>query len=517
MLNNMKIKNKLILAFVMIGLFSTIVGAFGLSAVYRTNENTNDIYSGHLIPTTYLFSIQKNLMQINNNYDLMIYEKDILQADKRLKQIGGWSEENEDLLKKYEKTKTSDTDLYETLKKDINACDAVMEQMGALLSSNNTMEAMNLAPNFHSRFNLVNKDIQNLINEETGSAHASLLESQKTFRLSFFAMAGIALFCLLTAITAGTIISRKLSRPIVELSEAAEQLALGNVEIFVTTESKDEIGDLVASFGKMTDNIKAQAEAAKKIAEGDLTIEVKPQSEKDILGFSMLTVVDTLGSLVEESKEMTKAALKGDLTCRGNSGKFSGSYHDIIEGLNQTLEAVVKPIYTSADCLKRISRGDIPELIAEEYQGEYNEIKESLNTCISAVKNMIADVNMLSEAATSGRLQIRADITKHEGDFQKIVAGFNETLDAVTGPLSIASEYIEKIGRGEIPSEITDAYHGDFNEIKNSINSCIEGLGTLAEGNEILSRMSRNDFTGHMEEGSMGIYHEIAVSINHMT
>ena len=471
MLNNMRIKNKLILAFVLIGLFSTIVGAFGLGAVFRTNENTNDIYSGHLIPTTYLFNIQKNMMLMSNNYDLMIYEKDILQAEKRMKQIDSWSKENGELLQKYEGAKTSETDLYETLKKDLKICNAIMDQMGTLISSNDISGTMNLAPNFHSRTNLVDKDIQNLIDEETGNAHASLMESQRTFQISLFTIIGIAFLCLFAAFAAGTVISKKLSKPIVDLSVAAEQLALGDVDIAVETEARDEIGDLVISFNRMTENIKEQAENAQKIAEGDLDIEIKPQSDKDVLGISMQIVVNILRNLVEESSEMTGAALKGDLTHRGDSRQFSGGYHDIIEGFNQTLEAVVQPLNTSAACFKRISRGDIPELITEEYQG----------------------------------------------DFKKIVEGLNKTMDAVTGPLYIAAEYIEKIGRGEIPEEITAAYHGEFNEIKNNINSCIEGLGTLIEGKDILSRMSSNDFTGHMKEDSLGIYNEIAVSINHVT
>lgn len=518
MLNNMRIKNKLILSFLLIGLFSTIVGAFGLGAIFKTNENTNDIYSGHFIPTTYLFGIQANLMQINNNYDLMLYEKDIMQTEKRMKEIDGWLKENAELLKQYEGVKTTESDeLYSLLKKDLQACDTIMEQMKVFLSANRISEAMNLAPNFHSKINLVNKDIQNLINEETEIAHASLEESQNTFMISLFTIVGIALICLALAFTIGTFIAKRLSKPIVALASAAEQLALGKADITVETESKDEIGDLVSSFRKMTMNIRENAEAAQKIAQGNLDIEIIPQSEEDVLGLSMQSVVLTLKDLVDESEEMTVAALTGDLSHRGNSAQFYGGYHDIIEGFNQTLEAVILPLNTSAEYLKRISRGDIPEPISEEYQGDFNEIKESLNTCITAVKEMIADVDMLSIAATNGRLKLRADSTKHEGDFKKIVSGFNQTLDAVIEPLYVAAEYIEKIGKGEIPQEITDIYQGDFNELKNSINACIIGLGTLTEGNKILSEMSKNDFTGHMCENGLGIYREMAVSINNVT
>ena len=54
---------------------------------------------------------------------------------------------------------------------------------------------------------------------------------------------------------------------------------------------------------------------------------------------------------------------------------------------------------------------------------------------------------MLSQAAIEGRLDTRADASKHRGEFRKIVEGVNDTLDAVIGPLNVAAEYVERISR----------------------------------------------------------------------
>ena len=61
--------------------------------------------------------------------------------------------------------------------------------------------------------------------------------------------------------------------------------------------------------------------------------------------------------------------------------------------------------------------------------------------------------------------------SKHQGDFRKIVQGVNDTLDAVIGPLNVAAEYVDRISKGDIPAKITDNYNGDFNEIKNNLNT----------------------------------------------
>lgn len=45
---------------------------------------------------------------------------------------------------------------------------------------------------------------------------------------------------------------------------------------------------------------------------------------------------------------------------------------------------------------------------------------------------------MLAKAAIEGRLGTRADTSKHQGDFRKIVEGVNGTLDSVILPVKEA-------------------------------------------------------------------------------
>ncbi|MDF3003026.1 MAG: methyl-accepting chemotaxis sensory transducer, partial [Bacillota bacterium] len=265
---------------------------------------------------------------------------------------------------------------------------------------------------------------------------------------------------------------------------------------------------------KMTNSIKEQAEEVDRIASGDLNLEIIPRSEKDKLAYSMISVVETLKSLVSEAEGMTTAAIAGNLANRGNMNSFQGGYRDIIAGFNRTLDAVIEPLNVAASYMNQISKGNIPEKITEEYNGDFNDIKNSLNTCIDAIEALIDDALMLSKAAIEGRLSTRAEASRHGGDFAKIVEGVNATLDAVIDPLNVAASYIEQIGNGEIPEKITNEYSGDFNSIKNSINSCIDGLDGLVKGKEILKQMSLNDYSSKMEGAYLGIYKDISDSIN---
>ncbi len=85
------------------------------------------------------------------------------------------------------------------------------------------------------------------------------------------------------------------------------------------------------------------------------------------------------------------------------------------------------PLNFSAGYVDRISKGDIPPKITDNYNGDFNTIKINLNQCIDAVSGMIADTAMLSKAAVEGKLSTRADAAKHQGDYRKIVQGVNDT------------------------------------------------------------------------------------------
>ena len=214
--------------------------------------------------------------------------------------------------------------------------------------------------------------------------------------------------------------------------------------------------------------------------------------------------VDSVRELAGDANMLAGAASEGKLDTRADAAKHKGAYKNIIEGVNNTLDNVIGPLNVAAEYVDRISKGDIPPEITDEYKGDFNEIKNNLNTCINAIQALVADAGMLSDAAAEGKLDTRADVSKHGGDFRAIVEGVNSTLDNVIGPLNVAAEYVDRISKGDIPPEITDEYKGDFNEIKNNLNVCINAINSLVEDANMLSNeavkgkiRSRGDASKH--------------------
>jgi methyl-accepting chemotaxis protein len=222
-----------------------------------------------------------------------------------------------------------------------------------------------------------------------------------------------------------------------------------------------------------------------------------------ILGwFISKSISKVLAALIGEATRLSQAAVDGKLQTRGNPDLVSEEFRPIVTGVNATLDAVIGPLNVAAQYVDRISKGDIPEKISDNYNGDFNEIKTNLNRCITAVNAMIADAAMLAQAAVDGKLATRADATRHQGDFRKIVEGVNSTLDSVIGPLNVAAGYVDRISKGDIPEKITDNYNGDFNAIKTNLNRCIDAInGLIGETIALASAAAQGELDARADEG----------------
>lgn len=110
------------------------------------------------------------------------------------------------------------------------------------------------------------------------------------------------------------------------------------------------------------------------------------------------------------------------------------------------------------------------------------------SSIITALLSVQRETKRLTEAATAGRLSVRAEEDAVPPEFRGVMRGFNETLDAVIVPLNVAADYVDRISRGDIPPPITATYQGDFNTIKDNLNRCVEAVNALVADADALVR-----------------------------
>lgn len=462
---------------------------------------------------------------------------------------------------------------------------------------------------------------------------------------------GLAIFTtvsLIFIITLSLWISNLISKPIVLLEKAANQIANGNNDVVLQKRSDDDLGRLTDAFSEMAKNIKtgienleierkkeeafaSQAQNAKQIAEensiylsesvaeilsamkkfenGDLTsiLIAKRNDEIANLFAGFNNVCNKVKNLTQEVNLLTHHASEGNLSYRANSQNFEGEFRKIISGINHTIEKLVEPINTTSDYLENFSQGIIPNPISKVYLGDFNKIKENINTVINTLNNYVNGLNQFSELQLvgeynaiidstqfdgcfkdiadstnkvvqgqvkvmidiletisayadgdfekklaklpgklviantkmdqvqanilnvlesiyeeikhiqNGNLSNRADVKNFKGKYLELIQSFNQGLDEIIKPLNLAAEYIERVSKGDIPEIITQEYYGDFNKIKNNLNSLIDTVNSIVND---ISKLSKEASVGKLRYRAnsdihQGKFKEIIEEVNH--
>ncbi|MGA9667608.1 MAG: methyl-accepting chemotaxis protein [Terracidiphilus sp.] len=199
------------------------------------------------------------------------------------------------------------------------------------------------------------------------------------------------------------------------------------------------------------------------------------------------SVAAVLQGLQKELARLIEASREGQLSDRGKPEQFQGAYAEIVRGVNTMLDAILLPIGEGNRILAQVSAGKIDELIAQTYKGDHEKMKQAINSVATVLQGLQKELARLTEAANAGKLIERGHDDQFRGAYAEIVRGVNAVLDAVITPLNVSAKYVEQISKGDIPAQITDTYNGDFNLIKNNLNTLIVAMNDITAAAEEIS------------------------------
>jgi methyl-accepting chemotaxis protein len=327
----------------------------------------------------------------------------------------------------------------------------------------------------------------------------------------------------------GSMLFRDVHRAVATLTSEASKLrdgvAAGRLEVRGdVTAISPEFRPILSAMNDMVETLdgplRTTAEYLGRIGRGEVP---PPLEEKSFGDFQLVQAglnlcIHAVDALVTDLRLVARAGAEGRLSTRVDASRHAGEFREAAQSVNEALDAVTGPLALAASYVEELSRGRIPERITAGYAGDLGQLKESLNRCIDAVKRLVADTGALAAAGREGRLELRADVTRHEGEFRAVVDGVNRTLDAVVTPLRATAGYLERISRGDVPSEITEPFQGDFQAIRRSLETCISAVnllvadaGRLVEAALIGQLGSRAD-----DERHQGDFRKIVVGVNEM-
>ncbi len=260
---------------------------------------------------------------------------------------------------------------------------------------------------------------------------------------------------------------RDIARGVIDIDAQRDRLHLN---------ARDEMGGLSRDLVDMTENLKQKVAAAERIAAGDLDADVALASSDDALGLAFQRMVEAIRQVIGAGKELYEQHKAGDIDAAIPGDRFQGAFRDMTAGVNEAVHLHVRVIKRLLDIMDAYSKGDF-EPVLEQLPGKQRIANERLELLRDNLRNLIAETAALTQAAAQGQLDARAAAKRFQGDFRKLIQGFNSTLDIFTEPLNTARDYMENIAKGVIPDKLNRDYSGDFKRIRDSLNSVIDNLG----------------------------------------
>ncbi len=519
---NRKIGVKIIIGFVIVAAISSVVGYVGVSNIKTVDNNDTVLYEKMAVPIEIMGNVSTAFQRTRVNIRHMILELDAeeknLQYDNiqtRIDEISNMNSDIEELIISKE-VKTA----FDDYKVAWNRFVPLMLNVGQDVANGETESVIRLLKE-DGELGLASRAFQDaievvvpLLGEEASNQAALNTEIANKAVSSMYIFIGVAI---LLALLLGWFISNIISKPLVILRDASNKLALGDTDVNIMQKTKDEIGELMGAFAVMVGNTKEQAKNAQRIAKGDLDMTIELKSDKDVLGKSMEDIIESLRNLVAESANLTEAAIKGDLKVRGDASKFEGGYKSIVDGVNDTLDAIVNPLDVAMEFLAALESGEAKGLIpdADQYLGYYGVLVEKLNGVVSVLLSMLGEIDKVTVESIKGNLEYRADPSKLKGGYAGIVSGVNDILDAVLMPIKEATDVLEEMAKGNMKAKVEGDYKGDHATIKEALNSMSGHIdGYIEEISENLSDMASKDLTCGIEREYLGDFIKLKDSIN---
>ena len=397
-LRNIKIRTRLSIGFMVMIVFIGCIGYVQYLRVNAISQSLDDIYAVRLPSIDLIIEADRDLFQLltaertlmltDRNSEafarlLQLHQENLRQSSERwqsFKELALGAEEQA-IIPQYEYARQE----WEKFAEDVLTAIQTGERQEALQLSlgqaNVTFEAM--------REHLNRLTDINLALAERASQHAAEIYHTSAIALAATTGAGIVIVFAIVFFTTRSIIA-----PVKQILQAAKAFADGNFEQDLPIQRHDEIGELALTFQRTQVRV---------------------------------------NSIMQELQRLFQEIQDGRLDQRGDMTHVEGRWRELVAGINNLIDAFARPFQETADNLSHIAKGEVPERITDEFQGDFVEVGQNLNACADVVERFVTEIEMLREAIVQGKLDIRNDLTGFRGVYANIMESINDIIATFVG------------------------------------------------------------------------------------
>lgn len=291
---------------------------------------------------------------------------------------------------------------------------------------------------------------------------------------------------LLAIVLVGLGVGRHLSRPLVAMAHATRQISLGDIDQDIVYTSRDEIGALADNLRSLVAYMRTLTSAAEALSMGNLEVAIVARSERDVLSRNFERVVSSLRNVLSQTTQLVQAAKHGDLEQRSDAQQFEGVYQEVIQGLNELLQAVSAPIAEASNALGQVAAGDLRARMVGTYHGQFSTIKAALNRAVDNLDQGLARVAASAEqfAMASHQLSVGG---------QGLAQGAAEqasTLEEITSNLKeLAASSQQSASKAQTARSLADDTRASANRGTDSMHRLSQAIDQIKTSSDETSKI----------------------------
>src|SRR6187399_2632967 len=263
--------------------------------------------------------------------------------------------------------------------------------------------------------------------------------------------------------------------------------------------------DLTDSVNQMGSNLTSQvrniAEVTTAVAKGDLSRKITVDVKGEILELknTINTMVDQLNSFGSEVTRVAReVGSEGKLGGQATVEGVGGVWKDLTDSVNQMGSNLTGQVRNIADVTTAVANGDLSKKITVDVQGEILELKNTINTMVDQLNSFSSEVTRVArEVGTDGKLGGQADVRGVAGTWKDLTDSVNSMASNLTGQVRNIAEVTTAIAAGDLSLKVTVDVKGEILELKNTVNTMVDQLGSFASE---VTRVAREVGT----EGKLG-------------
>src|SRR3712207_6299615 len=177
-------------------------------------------------------------------------------------------------------------------------------------------------------------------------------------------------------------------------------------------------------------------------------------------------------------RDWSSDVCSSDLEVEGVSGTWRG----LTENVNLMATNLTDQVRNIADVTTAVARGDLNRKITVDAQGEIAELKETINTMVDQLSSFAAEVTRVArEVGTEGALGGQAEVQGVSGTWRDLTENVNQLANNLTSQVRNIAQVTTAVANGDLTQKITVDARGEILELKDTINTMVDQLGSFAD------------------------------------